>query len=53
MLSSNITPDPDTGIGRWSFDDFYRAMHHGVNKDGRYMYPAMPYVPAHGRTRAQ
>jgi mono/diheme cytochrome c family protein len=43
MLSSNITPDPDTGIGRWSADDFYRAMHDGVNKDGRYMYPAMPY----------
>jgi mono/diheme cytochrome c family protein len=43
MLTSNITPDPDTGIGRWSIDDFYRAMHHGVNKDGQDMYPAMPY----------
>jgi mono/diheme cytochrome c family protein len=43
VLSSNITPDPDTGIGRWSFDDFYRAMHHGVNKDGQDLYPAMPY----------
>jgi mono/diheme cytochrome c family protein len=43
MLSSNITPDPDTGIGRWSFDDFYRAMHDGVNRAGQYMYPAMPY----------
>jgi mono/diheme cytochrome c family protein len=43
VLSSNITPDPDTGIGRWSFDDFYRAMHHGVNKGGQDMYPAMPY----------
>ena len=43
VLSSNITPDPDTGIGQWSFDDFYRAMHHGVNKDGQDMYPAMPF----------
>jgi mono/diheme cytochrome c family protein len=43
VLASNLTPDPDTGIGRWSFDDFYRAMHDGVNKNGRYMYPAMPY----------
>ena len=43
MLASNITPDPETGIGRWSFEDFYRAMHHGVNKDGQDMYPAMPY----------
>ncbi|MDB5857104.1 MAG: cytochrome c, class [Ramlibacter sp.] len=43
MLASNITPDPDTGIGRWSLDDFYRAMHHGLNKDGQDMYPAMPY----------
>jgi mono/diheme cytochrome c family protein len=43
LLSSNITPDPDTGIGRWSADDFYRAMHDGVNKDAQYLYPAMPY----------
>jgi mono/diheme cytochrome c family protein len=43
MLGSNITPDPDTGIGRWSFDDFYRAMRHGVNKDGQDLYPTMPY----------
>lgn len=43
MLSSNITPDPETGIGRWSSADFYRAMHDGVNKSGKDMYPAMPY----------
>ncbi|MEO8753205.1 MAG: cytochrome c, partial [Casimicrobiaceae bacterium] len=29
MLTPNITPDPDTGIGRWSGNDFYRALHHG------------------------
>jgi mono/diheme cytochrome c family protein len=43
VLSSNITPDPDTGIGGWSADDFYRAMHDGVNPHGQLLYPAMPY----------
>jgi len=43
MLSPNITPDADTGIGRWSSADFYRAAHDGVNKHGQDMYPTMPY----------
>lgn len=43
MLSPNITPDPDTGIGRWSSADFYRALHDGVNKHGKDMFPTMPY----------
>ncbi|MEP7329090.1 MAG: cytochrome c [Betaproteobacteria bacterium] len=43
MLAPNITPDPETGIGRWSADDFYRALHDGVNKRGQDMYPTMPY----------
>ena len=43
MLTPNITPDPDTGIGRWSSADFYRALHDGVNKRGQDMYPTMPY----------
>jgi mono/diheme cytochrome c family protein len=43
MLAPNITPDPDTGIGRWSADDFYRALHQGVNRQGKDMYPTMPY----------
>jgi mono/diheme cytochrome c family protein len=43
MLSPNITPDVATGIGSWSNDDFYRAMHHGVNKRGEDMYPTMPF----------
>ncbi len=44
LLSPNITPDPETGIGRWSADDFHRALHDGVNKRGQDMYPVMPYV---------
>ena len=43
MLSPNITPDAETGIGRWSSADFYRALHDGVNKLGQDMYPTMPY----------
>jgi hypothetical protein len=39
MLASNITPDPATGIGRWTADDFYRALHAGVNQHGQDMYP--------------
>ena len=43
LLAPNITPDAETGIGSWSADDFYRALHEGVNKGGEDMYPAMPY----------
>ena len=39
----NITPDKATGIGSWSDDDFYRALHDGVGKGGEYLYPAFPY----------
>jgi mono/diheme cytochrome c family protein len=41
--STNITPDPDTGIGRWTSEDFLRAMHEGVDRAGRHLYPAFPY----------
>jgi mono/diheme cytochrome c family protein len=43
LLAPNITPDPETGIGTWTADDFYRALHDGVNKHGQDMYPVMPY----------
>ena len=36
LSSTNITPDPDTGIGRWTDDDFYRAMHDGIGHHGEY-----------------
>jgi hypothetical protein len=41
MLAPNITPDPDKGIGRWSADEFYRALHDGVNKRGQDMQRGM------------
>ncbi|MCP6698388.1 c-type cytochrome [Pseudomonas donghuensis] len=43
IYSSNITPDPDTGIGRYSFEQFDKAMREGVTPDGTNLYPAMPY----------
>jgi len=43
IYSTNITPDPDTGIGKYTFEDFDRAVRHGVAKDGHHLYPAMPY----------
>jgi mono/diheme cytochrome c family protein len=43
IYGTNITPDPDTGIGRWSLAAFTRAMREGVDREGRHLYPAFPY----------
>jgi mono/diheme cytochrome c family protein len=43
IYGTNITPDPDTGIGRWSEAAFSRAMREGVDREGRHLYPAFPY----------
>jgi len=40
---TNITPDPETGIGAWTLADFTRAMREGVDPRGRNYYPAFPY----------
>lgn len=40
----NITPDDETGIGRYTPDDFYRVMHNGIGPDGTLLYPAMPFA---------
>ena len=42
--STNITPDPETGIGKWTEADFIKAMHDGVAPGGRYLFPAFPYT---------
>ncbi|NEX62920.1 cytochrome c [Noviherbaspirillum galbum] len=39
----NITPDKDTGIGDWSADDFWHALHDGKGKNGTLLYPAFPF----------
>jgi mono/diheme cytochrome c family protein len=43
IYSSNITPDAETGIGRWSEAAFRRAMRSGVNREGQHLYPTFPY----------
>lgn len=43
LYTSNITPDPETGIGNWTPDQFYGAMHTGRFPDGGLLYPAMPF----------
>ena len=52
IYSSNLTPDAETGLGKWSADDFYRAMHTGKNRAGKHLYPAFPYVWFTKLTRA-
>ena len=52
LYSTNITPDVQYGIGRWSADDFYNVLHTGHRRDGSFIYPVMPF-PAYTRvTRA-
>jgi mono/diheme cytochrome c family protein len=44
LVSTNVTPDPQHGIGRYNFMDFERALRDGVARDGHNLYPAMPYT---------
>ncbi|WP_047244205.1 cytochrome c [Chromobacterium subtsugae] len=44
IYSTNITPDKETGIGDYSYEDFARALRQGVAKEGHSLYPAMPYT---------
>ncbi len=43
LYGTNLTPDPQTGLGRWSLEAFVRAMREGVARDGSQLYPAFPY----------
>ena len=49
IYSTNITPDK-TGLGDYSFEDFDKAVRHGIAKNGSTLYPAMPY-PSYARVR--
>ena len=42
--STNITPDPDTGIGKWTDADFIRAMRDGISPKGENYFPVFPYT---------
>jgi len=52
LYTSNITPDPQTGIGTWTSDQFYSTMHGGRFPDGGLVYPAMPFASYTKVTRA-
>ena len=44
VYASNLTPDHQTGLGRWNATDFWNAMHHGQSRDGRLLTPAFPFT---------
>ncbi len=44
LIAPNITPDPQTGIGAWTDDEFVNALTKGAGRDGTRLYPAMPYT---------
>lgn len=52
LFTPNITPDKEFGIGSWSADDFWQALHEGKSKDGSFLYPAFPYTNYTKVTRA-
>lgn len=43
LYAPNITPDFETGIGSWTSEEFWVAMHEGRSKDGSFLYPAFPF----------
>ena len=52
LYTSNITPDRETGIGKWTADQFYKMLHTGRSIDGSLLYPAMPFASYTKVTRA-
>ncbi len=52
LYGPNISPDDQTGIGNWSADDFWRALHNGKSRNGELLYPAFPYPNYAAVTRA-
>jgi mono/diheme cytochrome c family protein len=43
VQAQNITPDPETGLGHWTDGEILRAMREGVDREGRALFPQMPY----------
>ena len=52
VYAPNLTSHTTHGIGAWTADEFWRAMHHGRSRDGRLLYPAFPYANTTRITRA-
>ncbi len=53
IYSTNLTPNAEHGLGKWTADDFYKAMHRGISKNGDYLYPAFPYTDYTKMSRAE
>lgn len=51
FYGTNITPDKEHGIGKWTAEEFYAALRDGVAPD-RHLYPAMPYTSYRSMSRA-
>lgn len=43
LAASNLTPDPETGLGKWTDGEILRAMREGVDREGNALFPIMPY----------
>lgn len=52
FVPPNVSPDPASGIGSWSFEDFANAMMRGVSPSGEHYYPAFPY-PSYARMQLE
>ncbi|MFK2878910.1 cytochrome c [Rhodanobacter hydrolyticus] len=44
IATTNLTPDRTTGLGDWSFEDFWQALHSGIGRQREPLYPAFPYT---------
>ena len=51
IATPNLTPDPATGLGDWSFEDFWQALHTGIGRGREPLYPAFPYTSYTRTTR--
>lgn len=49
IKARNLTPDPETGLGQWTDGEIVRALREGVSRDGRPLFPMMPY-PVYAKT---
>ncbi|WP_232628963.1 cytochrome c [Methylobacterium sp. Leaf118] len=43
IMTPNLTPDPETGIGKWDYATFEKAFRQGIGDEGEYLYPAFPF----------
>lgn len=50
--AANLTADPTTGLGNWTAQDIYNALHNGKDKDGKYLPPPMPWTVFRNMTDA-